>query len=215
MPDSIPIPPGYDHCPTRAQQYAAIVESAIISNQVVPPPAIDIDVFLVLALMDRESLCGLELSPPGPWGSGDFDAVQLGPDKKPIPGQVGHGRGLCQFDDRAHPDSYVDENGLTNDQWIAQSDDWKDPVANINRCCAQLRWSIQQLAPLCADPSWVVAAAVCSYNEKMAKVKLALGTLQAGYSLDTVMSVLDAATTGHDYVSDVFARRSKFMGGAS
>lgn len=54
------------------------------------------------AIMDRESAGGRTLNPRGPAGVGDF----------------GHGRGLMQIDDRAHPE-------------FTTGEEWKDPQANI------------------------------------------------------------------------------------
>lgn len=63
----------------------------------------------LLAIMWRESLFGLALTPSGPSGTGD----------------AGHGHGLMQIDDRAHAD------------WIASSA-WKDPAANVRKAAEVL-----------------------------------------------------------------------------
>jgi soluble lytic murein transglycosylase-like protein len=58
---------------------------------------------LIAAVMDRESLGGMALTPRGPKGKGDNS----------------HGHGLMQIDDRAFPD------------FCADPDKWQDPQLNI------------------------------------------------------------------------------------
>lgn len=183
--------------PRRAAVYAEAVAAGLETTATMPPLDPDIDAFHVLGLIDRESECGLSsgLDQKGPAGIGDN----------------GNGYGLGQFDKNPHPDSYVDENGLTNDQWIAASDDWKDPQKNITRVCAQLRWGIQYLQPACPNPAWALVASIAAYNAGPPHVKRILAGLDASCSIEFVVSALDVITTGHDYVTDVLGRRQKFM----
>lgn len=87
-----PSPPGLK----AAQSYWPLVQ-AIAADVGVPAVTL-------LAIMWRESYFGLNLTPPGPGGTGDF----------------GHGRGLMQIDDRAHA------------EWIREHD-WGDPAENIRK----------------------------------------------------------------------------------
>jgi soluble lytic murein transglycosylase-like protein len=81
---------------TEAVKYVPIINQ--VSNETGVPASI------IAAIMWRESMFGLALTPPGPTGTGDG----------------GHGRGLMQIDDRY----------WTN--WLAQND-WTDPYTNIKQ----------------------------------------------------------------------------------
>jgi len=83
--------------PNRSQPYA----QALI-NAAMRIPIVQIDPFLLCAIIERESGSGVYLSPPGPGGTGDN----------------GHGRGLAQIDDRSHG------------AWLS-ANDWTNPEINI------------------------------------------------------------------------------------
>jgi soluble lytic murein transglycosylase-like protein len=95
--------------PYRAWRWRHEVET--VSNQT------GVDVNLIAAIMDRESLCGDALRPPTPRGVGDN----------------GHGRGLMQIDDRYHLDFCEDV------------EQWGNPYQNILYGTALLRTYIRQL----------------------------------------------------------------------
>ena len=80
--------------PARLEKWRREVEAAAAQTGVAPE--------LIAAVMDRESLGGLALTPQGAAGTGDY----------------GHGRGIMQIDDRSHID-------------FTSSEDWKDPTLNI------------------------------------------------------------------------------------
>jgi len=95
--------------PYRAWQYRIPLEEA--ANNTVQ------DINLLVAIMDRESYCGLLLKPPGPRGTGDN----------------GHGRGLMQIDDRFHPD------------FCADIEVWGDPFQNTLYGATLLRTYIRSI----------------------------------------------------------------------
>lgn len=84
----------FSKLPDRLARWATEVAEASATTGVDP--------FLIFAVMDRESLGGDALKPPGAGGVGD----------------KGHGRGLMQIDDRAWPD------------WC-RSERWFDAGTNI------------------------------------------------------------------------------------
>src|SRR4051812_32892658 len=69
-----------------------------------------VDVYLLAAICDRESLGGYALTPTGPSGTGDH----------------GHGLGLLQIDARFHPEFALQK---LSDGTFA----WQDPQMNINK----------------------------------------------------------------------------------
>lgn len=73
-----------------------------------------VDPFILAALGDRESRWGDALSPKGPSGTGD----------------VGHGRGLLQIDDRSFG---PDERGVGSGNGWLGSHDWRDPYTNVRK----------------------------------------------------------------------------------
>jgi soluble lytic murein transglycosylase-like protein len=120
----------------------------------------------VAAVMERESGGGIYLSPRGPSGTGD----------------AGHGLGLMQLDDRAHP-------GLRE-----QPELWQDPAWNVDKGAAELADLFGRTAPeLELDERLQRAAA--AYNR--------------GPSALTAENP-DRFTTGGDYGSDVLARLERF-----
>ncbi len=136
-----------------------------------------VDPWWLAAILDRESLGGEALDPKGPAGFGD----------------KGHGRGLGQIDDRAHP-SFV---GARFDDQLAL---WTDPTFNI-------LYAARLLAKNLGALKWDYPAACAAYNAGLSKVKLTL----AGLVDDTKrLEALDSITTGK-YVADVIRRRATYL----
>ena len=106
-----------------------------------------VDPMLVLAVIDRESLGGLTLTPVGPTGTGDD----------------GHGLGLMQIDERYHGDWAR----KTNDDGVAL---WQLPGENIDMGASILAANLHTLEGY--EPG-----AVCAYNASMAKVRTTLARL--------------------------------------
>lgn len=137
----------------------------------------DIDAFTLAAICDRESRGGDALRPRGPTGTGD----------------IGHGRGLMQIDDRHHK-SFIQSS----------SDDgtplWKQPAFNI-------MYAARLLAANKAFFDGDEAAAIAAYNAGAGAVQRALGAMN-----DTErIKRLDEITTNDNYLSDVIRRRSDFL----
>lgn len=143
-----------DAARTAASTYWPIVRSAA-ADYGLPAP-------LILAIMWRESRFGLALSPPGPGGTGD----------------VGHGRGLMQIDDRAFK------------SWVA-SNNWQDPETNIRKGAEVLRDAYRYFQNKGYTGTDLWAAAIAAYNAGAAHV---YGAIQAGDTADSV-------TTGGEYAT--------------
>jgi hypothetical protein len=131
---------------------------------------------IIAAIMSRESRCGLALLPrkPGgnPAGTGDY----------------GHGRGLMQIDDRAHPD-------------FISTGTWTDPQENILYAMVVLNQTYNYLEKhtgLTGDD--LRAAAIAGYNCGPGNVRKSLEAKESW----------DARTTGGDYSEDVLARSVEF-----
>ena len=139
-----------------------------------------VDPMLLLAIMDRESLCGLALHPSGPTGVGD----------------AGHGRGLMQIDDRAHPDfiSQLHRDGTPL---------WQVAHDNVDFAARLLKANLDALG---GD----VAAAVAAYNAGLGRIRKAQSMMKPDATLRERIHAYDRFTTGSDYVSDVLARRDAF-----
>jgi soluble lytic murein transglycosylase-like protein len=129
-----------------------------------------IDPALLAGICWRESRGGDALTPKGPGGTGD----------------CGHGRGLCQIDDRFHHDFI--ERLLPSGEHA-----WKDPASNIDYAAEVLKGFIEHFK---GDERLAVAA----YN---AGAKGVARAIAAGHSPDM-------ATTGHDYSTAVLAYRTTF-----
>ncbi len=117
-------------------------------------------------LMWRESRGGAALTPQGPAGTGDG----------------GHGRGLCQIDDRSWPD-------------FCASEDWKDPAKNIGFAQHLLSSELlyfTSLQKLHSAPYTPLQCAIASYNAGPGAVRNALSrnlspdlhTAHGNYSVD-------------------------------
>lgn len=134
----------------------------------------------VAALMQRESAGGLFLSPKGPTGTGD----------------VGHGRGLMQIDDRSHQDKLAEKmpDGSLK---------WQNAYENI---CMGI-----EIFQLCLNAfAGDVKKAACAYNAGVGAVQHAIN---AGKDPDSVTTPGPADATGFrhpDYGSDILKRIAKF-----
>jgi soluble lytic murein transglycosylase-like protein len=117
------------------------------------------------AIMDRESGGGRYLSPPGPAGTGD----------------MGHGRGLMQIDDRDRPP-------FPGRAAFIAGDDWKDPAKNI-------LFGARILASYYDHCNGHLGRAVAAYN--------------AGPVVFTALDP-DVHTTGKNYSRDVLARTDHY-----
>jgi soluble lytic murein transglycosylase-like protein len=136
-----------------------------------------VDVSLILAIMDRESNCGETLTPKGAAGVGDG----------------GHGRGLMQIDDRAHPDLIALK---LPDGSLA----WENGPWNIKTGTLLL---LAEIKAFTGDEDCAVAA----YNAGRHAVRRRLAELAIPRDPTKIRSALDEITTGKDYVTDVMRRR--------
>jgi len=158
--------------PPRIGQWARELAAAAEATR---PAALDLWTWAttLAGLIDRESNGGESLKPRGPRGTGDN----------------GHGLGLAQLDDRAHP-------GLKE-----QPELWGDPAWNIRRGASELAHLYARAEAIEAlDPERRLAYALAGYN--------AGGVVfhGAGDPNDDP----DVHTTGGDYSSDVLARAGGF-----
>ena len=136
-----------------------------------------VDPFLLAAIMDRESNGGGTLKPPGPTGTGD----------------LGHGRGLMQIDDRAHK------------VWVA-THDWQDPLTNIIKGAEEIKSKRASLARLLGrGPS--LNEIIAAYNTGEGNVKKSVTASSPRHP--------DATTNGGNYSVDVLRRYARFPGGGS
>lgn len=132
--------------------------------------------FVFAAICDRESRFGKVLDKDG---TGDH----------------GHGRGLCQIDDRAHGD------------WV-RVHQWRDPLTNLGKGAAVLAEAIAFFSlrvnrqgdprPLAGEA--LMSAALAAYNAGCGRV---LAALKANCPADSV-------TTGRDYSAWVLRRAAEF-----
>jgi hypothetical protein len=148
----------------EAALYRAIVADAVEQHKLHPA--------ILGGIGSRESRWGLALSPPGPSGVGDG----------------GHGRGLMQIDDRAHPA-------------FTSSDAWRDPKKNIDYACRILNASLDVIGRRTDRVGEeLLRAGIAGYNCGPGNV---LKALQQGRSVDYF-------TAGRDYSSDVLSRAGWF-----
>jgi soluble lytic murein transglycosylase-like protein len=139
-----------------------------------------VDALLLAALMDRESKGGEALTPKGAGGTGD----------------AGHGRGLMQIDDRAHP---IFVHAVSDDGALL----WKEPAFNILYAA---RLFAHDLGILDGDEH----AAIAAYNCGAQRVKRTLAALEPDADPVARRAALDGLTTGRDYVTDVVGRLATF-----
>lgn len=140
----------------------------------------NVEAWILFAIMDRESLGGDALQPKGARGQGDN----------------GHGRGLCQIDDRAH-------FSFTSARFDDRLALWQEPVFNVLYAARLLHRNL-----IAAKGDHLVA--IAAYNCGLTKaLQCALQARSAGERL----AALDKCTTGGNYVSDVLRRRSEYLSG--
>jgi soluble lytic murein transglycosylase-like protein len=162
--------------PKRIQQWWEFIEAAATKWNVEP--------YLLAAVMDRESLGGVALEPPGPGGTGDHE----------------HGLGLMQVDARFHPEFAV---RLLPSGTPA----WKDAAANIDMGASILAGYLVLF-------KGNEAMAVAAYNAGPHRVSEAVRDITRVNGkpppLESVLWAVDACCTGGDYASDVLRRRELF-----
>jgi soluble lytic murein transglycosylase-like protein len=141
-----------------------------------------VDPYVLAAVMDRESLGGEALRPRGVAGFGDG----------------GHGRGLMQVDDRYHA-SFVGAVFGRSSGYL-----WQDPAF---ACLYGARLLEENLEAFGGD----LLPAIAAYNASAKRVRAALDSLPPDASEVARLAAVDAVTTGHNYVSDVLARRRHFL----
>ncbi len=134
---------------------------------------------VLAAIIWRESRGGDALTPKGPAGTGDG----------------GHGRGLCQVDDRFHKE-FVDA-------LIDGTPAWQLPGVNID-------YGASILASFLKCFHGDEALAVAAYNAGAHAVSRAVSTLHPGHPRSEAIKAADSVTTGHDYASAVLAHASAF-----
>ncbi len=150
--------------PRRLEQWRSML--AVAST------ATGVPMSLLAAIMDRESRGGEALSPPGPHGTGD----------------VGHGHGLMQIDDRS---------------WAAFTGDksrWTDPQANITFGAGILASNYRAF-----EESW--PPAICAYNAGPGRVNRYMMMRPS-----PTIEELDQLTTDKNYVSWVLGCWSALEG---
>lgn len=147
---------------------------------------------VICGIGSRESAWGLALTPPFPYGTGDFakrnNTKPFRPGQMPPDGK-GYGRGLLQIDYDAHE--------------FARGDQWKDPARNIAYGGSVLRKNIIWLREHMPSLSGMnlLRAAVAGYNCGCGNV---LRAIQSGRSVDFY-------TAHRDYSADVLSRAGWFQ----
>lgn len=140
-----------------------------------------IEVPLIAAIIDRESLGGEALKPKGPAGFGDS----------------GHGHGLGQIDDRTHA-------GFLHAKFWDGIPLWQDASFNILTAARLLRSNINA-------GRGDLPLAIASYNCGLKKALRYLEEKKTEItSEEKRVKVLDSATTNGSYVSDVFRRMKEY-----
>lgn len=140
-----------------------------------------IDVPTLAAIIDRESLGGDALKPKGSMGYGDS----------------GHGHGLGQIDDRSH-------GGFLHARFWDGIPLWADPTFNILFAARLMRSNLNNTQ---GDMPLSIAAYNCGLKRArwMLDRKKDIVTSEA-----TRIAVLDSATAGGNYVTDVMRRRREY-----
>lgn len=141
---------------------------------------------LIAAIIYRESLFGLALTPPGPGGTGDF--AKRGPNKR-LPGDdKGWGRGLMQIDYQWHE--------------FARISNWMDPRENIFYGTQLLRGFYNAFFGDATIPKQLILpATLAAYNSGPGNVRKAL---KRGLDVDTY-------TAHADYSKEVLRRAQAFF----
>lgn len=142
-----------------------------------------IDPYLLAAIIDRESNGGESkyLDQKGPRGRGDCL----------------HGHGLGQIDDRSHA-PFI-EATFDDGEFL-----WADPTFNILYAARLLRKNLNVSLG-------EITVAIAAYNCGMKRAKRAVEGLTRPLDEKTAVALLDAKTTGKNYVSWVLARRTAFL----
>lgn len=156
--------------PLRLAQWAPQLEAVALCYPSVDP-------FLLAAIIDRESLGGLALAPPGPGGLGDG----------------GHGHGLGQIDDRSHG-SFLAAKFEDGDSL------WAEPAWN-------LLYAGRLLSKLLHATAGDVPVSVAAYNCGLHRAQSALAPLPQVGTRAQRIAALDKVTTGGNYVSEVLKGR--------
>jgi hypothetical protein len=143
----------------------------------------EVDAVLLLALADRETLCGTSkaLDRQGPGGRGDN----------------GHGHGLCQIDDRAYPEWL--KRKLPDGRFC-----WEVPLENFAFAGSILAAHILRFGD--------VSLSLSAYNAGLTRVRNALVQCPIEASTEEKRARADAYTTGQDYAADILRRRDAFLG---
>jgi len=127
----------------------------------------NIDPAIICAIISRESCACLILNPPGPGGVGD----------------QGHGRGICQIDDRSHA-------------FFTSSNDWKDPAKNIDYGMNLLRNNIDYFLKKDPNKELALRRAIAGYN---------CGNGNVNKTIESNSDV-DSRTANQDYSKNVLER---------
>jgi hypothetical protein len=141
----------------------------------------DVPVPLMAAIIDRESLGGDALRPKGPSGYGDR----------------GHGHGLGQIDDRSH-------GGFLGARFWDGVRLWAEPTFNILYAARLMR---SNLTASRGDFHLSIAAYNCGLTKARWELEKQHGAIT---DEESRIAVLDSATAGGNYVSDVLSRWKKF-----
>lgn len=177
------------------------------------------DPCLVISILDCESHGKLRLTPPEPWGTGDFpprkwtryekqtDAATRyhrfteDGDEWCVPAdRLGWGRGLMQ----------PDWGDVDNFEFFAKvladgTPAWKDPQRNIDWGAYRLGQHLH-LFEKDADPEvWATAR----YNASLKRVMEARTSLHGPATREAAIRAADMATFNKHYVSDVLSRRDQ------
>lgn len=143
------------------------------------------DPLLMLAIIERESAGGEALKPRGPSGRGDG----------------GHGYGLAQIDDRFHP-SFIAAKGPDGLPL------WAEPPFSLLHLAFHLHCLERYFDGLLDEP---ILPAIASYNASKEKVRDRIRDVPPSAPRKQLVAALDAITTGGDYVSDVLAKRNRYV----
>lgn len=111
-------------------------------------------------------------------------------------GDNGNGLGLGQIDKRFHAK-------FAEAEFLGQAL-WADAAWNLLAAATLLRSNLDRF-------SGCTMQAVASYNASPARVKAAVAALPEGHTPLQRLGAVDSVTTGKDYVSDVLARRRRFL----
>lgn len=140
-----------------------------------------VEVPLMAAIIDRESLGGEALRPKGPSGYGDS----------------GHGHGLGQIDDRTH-------GGFLSARFWDGVRLWADPTFNILFAARLMRSNIdatQGDLPL----------AIAAYNCGLKRARWELAEKKEAVTTEASrIAVLDSITSNQNYVTDVLRRMKEY-----